>query len=258
MADSKIGTFVWYEHLTDDPKAAIAFYTEVVGWKTQPFGTGDDYTMWVGSQGPLGGNMKLPDQAKKMGAPPHWIGNVRVESVDATATLATKLGGKIYKEASDIPDVGRFAVIADPQGAALSIFQPKAAMEAHDATKEGEFCWRELMTSDRVSAFKFYSELFGWKSIQEMDTGPMGIYQVFGMGDEGIGGMMTIPKGAPMPTAWLYYAETKDLDAAIARATKRGAKVMNGPMDIPGGARIAQLMDPQGAAFALHEMPKKG
>src|SRR6476620_9964777 len=105
------GHFVWYEHLTKDPKAAIAFYTDVVGWTTAPFAEGGgDYTMWVGSQGPLGGVMRLPDQAAKMGAPPHWMAHVQVENVDATAALAKKLGGKVYVEPEDIPTVGRFAV----------------------------------------------------------------------------------------------------------------------------------------------------
>src|SRR6476660_7788531 len=119
---SNNGHFVWYEHLTKDPKAAIAFYTEVVGWKTQPFAEGGDYTMWVGSQGPLGGVMKLPDEAAKMGTPPHWMGNVQVADGDATVAAVKKLGGKVYKEPSDIPTVGRFAVIADPQGAAIAVF----------------------------------------------------------------------------------------------------------------------------------------
>ena len=257
MTTSNNGRFVWHEHLTKDPQAAIAFYTEVIGWKTQPFGNDAQYTMWVGSQGPLGGVMKLPDEAAKMGAPPQWMGHVQVENVDSTAALTKKLGGKVYKEPSDIPTVGRFAVIADPQGASLSIFQPADKMTLHDVSKEGEFCWNELLTSDSVAAAKFYTEIFGWKILQEMDMGPMGTYRVFGLGETQFGGMMTTPKGAPMPPAWLYYTETKDLDAAIARATKRGAKVLNGPMDVPGGGRIAQLMDPQGAAFALHHFAKK-
>ena len=98
MASANKGLFVWYEHLTKDVQAAIAFYGEVVGWKTQPFAEGGDYIMWVGSQGPLGGVMKLPDEAAKMGAPPHWMAHVQVEDVDATAALAKKLGGKVYKE----------------------------------------------------------------------------------------------------------------------------------------------------------------
>jgi len=257
MANSNNGDFVWYEHLTKDPKGAIAFYTEVVGWKTQPFAEGGDYVMWVGSQGPLGGVTKLPDEAVKMGAPPHWMGNVRVGDVDATAALTKKLGGKVYKEPADIPTVGRFAIIADPQGAAIAVFKPNGAMALHDASKEGEFCCNELMTSDSAAAFKFYSEIFGWKTLQEMDMGPMGTYRIYGIGEKQLGGMMTTPKGSPVPPMWLYYTETSDLDAAIGRATKRGAKVMNGPMDVPGGGRIAQLMDPQGAGFALHQSPKK-
>jgi predicted enzyme related to lactoylglutathione lyase len=251
------GRFVWYEDLAKDPNAAIDFYTDVVGWKTQPFEGGHDYTMWVGSQGPLGGVMKLPDEAVKMGVPPHWMAHVQVENVDATATLAKKLGGKVHKDPEDIPNVGRFAVIGDPQGAFVSIFTPGEPMTLHDASKPGEFCWNELITSDSRAAFDFYSQLFGWKILQEMDMGPMGTYRVFGIGASQMGGMMTAPKGNPTPPMWLYYAETPDLNAAVERAKKRGATVMNGPMDVPGGGRIAQLKDPQGAAFALHQAPKK-
>jgi len=251
------GRFVWYEQLASDPKKAINFYTHVMGWKTQAFKEGEDYLMWVGEQGPLGGVMKLPDEAVKMGTPPHWMAHVQVENVDTSASQIKKLGGKIYKEPTDIPTVGRFSVIADPQGAVLSIFAPASPMTLHDTSKPGEFCWNELLTSDWSAAFNFYSQLFGWKVVQDMDMGPMGNYRVFGIGDKQLGGMMTIPKGSPTPPMWLYYTETPDLDAALARATKNGAKVMNGPMDVPGGGRIAQLMDPQGAAFALHQAPKK-
>ncbi len=257
MATANKGLFVWYEHLTRDVQAAIAFYSEVIGWKTQPFGELGDYIMWVGSQGPLGGVMRLPDEVAKMGAPPHWMAHVRVEDVDATAALSKKLGGKVCKEPTDLPTVGRFAVIADPQGAPIAIFKPNGAMTLHDTSKDGEFCWNELMTSDSAGALKFYSEIFGWKLLEAKEMGPMGTYRVFGVGEKRLGGMMTTPKGAPMPPMWIYYASTSDLDAAIGRATKNGGKVMNGPMDVPGGGRIAQLVDAQGAVFALHQAPKK-
>lgn len=256
MADTSKGHFVWYEHLTKDPTAAIGFYADVVGWKTQAFGEGGDYVMWVGSQGPLGGVFKLPDEAAAMGAPPHWMGYVHVDDVDGAAALAKKLGGKIYKGPTDIPNVGRFVVIGDPQGAVIAAFKPSAAMALHDASNPGEFCWNELLTSDSAAAFDFYSAIFGWKIVQEMDMGAMGKYRIYGVGDRQLGGMMTIAKGAPMPPMWLHYVETADLEAAQARATKNGAKVMNGPMDVPGG-RIVQMMDPQGAAFALHQAAKK-
>jgi predicted enzyme related to lactoylglutathione lyase len=257
MGHANNGHFVWHEYLAKDPKAAIAFYTEVIGWKTQPFDDTGHYIMWVGGQGPLGGVMQLPEEASRMGAPPHWLGHVHVENVDATASLVKKRGGKVYKEPSDIPTVGRFAIVADPQGAAISIFTPSSTMTLHDPSKAGEICWNELVTSDSAAAVKFYGELFGWKIMQEMDMGPMGTYRVFGNGEKSFGGIMTAPKGAAMPPMWVYYVETSDLDASIGRATQKGAKVINGPMDVPGGGRIAQLIDPQGGGFALHMQPKK-
>jgi predicted enzyme related to lactoylglutathione lyase len=253
MASANDGLFVWYEHLTRDPQAAIAFYGEVVGWKAEPFGP--DYVMWVGGQGPLGGVMTLP-AAAGAGAPPLWMGYVHVADVDATAALAAKLGGKIHKEPTDIPTVGRFAVLADPQGAVVAVFRPNEPMTLHDPSKEGEVCWNELLTRDAVAAFEFYSRAFGWRVLDELDMGAMGKYRIFGVGERRLGGMMSTPPGAPMPPAWMHYVSTGDLDAAIARATARGAKVLNGPMDVPGGGRIAQLADPQGAAFALHQGPK--
>ncbi len=257
MASTNKGHFVWHDLMTKDPKAAIAFYSEVIGWKAQPFGQGSHYTMWVGSQGPLGGVAAMPEQALRAGLPPHWVGNVEVDDVDKTLALAKELGAKVHKEATDIPTVGRYAVLTDPQGAAIAVFTPGQAMPRHDTTKQGEMCWNELTTSDSAAAWSFYSELFGWKLVSEMEMGAMGSYRIFGVGEQQIGGMMNAPKGRPMPPAWTYYAETSDLDASIARATKMGAKVLNGPMDVPGGGRIAQMIDPQGAMFALHHLAKK-
>lgn len=259
MAESKAsdGFFVWHELMTKDVKGAIAYYSEVTGWKTQPFEGGkDDYTMWVSKQGPLGGVLTLPEAAEKMGAPPHWMGNVQVADVDAATAKVKELGGRVYQEPFDIPTIGRVAVVADPQGASLALFKPAQPMGARNAWDEGEFCWNELLTSDSAAAAKFYTDVIGWKIVQEMDMGPMGTYRIFGVGDKQLGGMMTLPPGAPMPPAWLYYTETNDLEAAVKRATNHGGKLLNGPMDVPGG-RIAQFMDPQGAAFALHQASKK-
>ena len=251
------GDFVWYELMTTDPKAAIAFYSEVIGWKTELFGDGGamDYKMWVASQGPLGGVMKLPEAAAQMGAPPHWMSNVTVDDVDAAVKRVKELGGKVYREPVDMPTVGRFAVIADPQGAAISIFKPNSPMTPHDASRHGEFCWSELATTDHQAALAFYSEIFGWKQISSMDMGPMGSYVIFGKGDRQLGGMFNKPKEMPA-VAWLYYTQVDDLDSAIGRAKSNGATLINGPMDVPGG-RIAQFTDPQGVFFALHT-PAKG
>jgi predicted enzyme related to lactoylglutathione lyase len=256
MADAGAGSFVWYDLLTTDPKAAVAFYAHVVGWETQALGP--EYTMFAASQGPLAGATTLPAAAQKGGAPPHWTSNVKVADVDATVAEAKKLGGRILTEPSDYPNVGRLAFIADPQGAVINVFKPNQAMTSRDTSRPGEFTWGELLTTDHEAAFRFYAALFGWKKQRDFDMGPMGKYLIYGIGDKDLGGMFTKPKEMPAPPHWLYYVQVADLDAAIQRAKTKGAKLLNGPMEVPGGARIAQLDDPQGAGFALHELAKKG
>jgi uncharacterized protein len=252
MSDAKSGRFVWYDLLTNDPNAAVAFYTHVVGWSSQPF-EGSDYKMFAASQGPLGGTMMMPDQAKKMGATPHWMANVQVDSVDATADKAKELGGRILMPPSDIPTVGRFAVIADPQGASIQLFKSNMVMSLHDVQKPGEVVWHELVTTDHESAYVFYSKLLGWKRIRDFDMGAMGKYVIYGQDGVELGGMFTKPKDMPMPPAWTYYIQVADLNQAIERAKSKGANLVNGPMEVPGGAHVARLIDPQGAPFALHQ-----
>lgn len=249
------GDFVWYDLMTTDTAAAIAFYTQVLGWSTQDFEGGKEpYKMWVGSQGAMGGSMILPDEAVKMGAPPHWLSHVTVEDLDASVAKVKALGGKIYNGPVAIPTVGRFAIIADPQGAVISIFQPASEIPPHDDSKHGEFCWRELATEDAEAALSFFGELVGWKLLHSMDMGPMGAYLIFGKGEKQLGGIYRRPPEMPM-NAWTYYVNVDDLEAGVARATAAGAKLLHGPADVPGG-RIAQFIDPQGAAFALHTVVK--
>lgn len=260
MSTKDPGRFVWFELLTSDPEGAIAFYADVVGWKTQPFGDGG-YRMFVGPQGPLGGVMQLPEQAKAMGAPPYWQANVEVADLDASVAKVKELGGTIFHQDA-VPTVGRFAIIGDPQGAALALFEPASEMTSHDATKHGEFAWHELYTSDHQAGFAFYAAIAGWEKLGSMDMGPMGEYLLWGRNGKQLGGMMTTPPGMKtpdgraVPPSWMYYVTVEDFDAALDRAKAKGAKVLNGPMEVPGGQRIVQLMDPQGAAVALVTPPK--
>jgi len=257
MADTNTGRFVWHDLMTTDTKGAIAFYSDVVGWKTQLWESGG-YTMLVTAQGPMGGVNPLPEPARKAGAPSHWMAHVSVADVDATAARAEKGGATVHVPPTDIPKIGRFAVFADPQGASIAVFKPlPSEMPPHDASKQGEFVWSELVAADHVAAFNFYTGVFGWEKLGEHDMGPMGKYFLFGRGSTQFGGMFTKGKEMRMPPSWLYYVQVDDLDAAIARAKAKAGKLMNGPVTVPTGARIAQLLDPQGAAFALHESPKK-
>jgi predicted enzyme related to lactoylglutathione lyase len=256
MPDATPGQFIWYDLLTNDPPAALTFYEHVVGWTSQPMQGGAPYTLFVGSQGPMAGTANLPEQARKMGAPPHWTSNVEVADIHATCELVKKLGGKILVEPSQYAGVGWVGVMADPQGATINLFSPAHPQKLHDRSKPGEFIWHEVLTTDHESAFVFYSRIFGWKKQRDFDMGAMGKYLIYGLGDEDLGGMFTKSKDMPMPPSWIYYIQVAELDAAVERAKAKGAKLMNGPMEVPGGARIAQLSDPQGAFFALHENAK--
>jgi predicted enzyme related to lactoylglutathione lyase len=255
------GRYVWYELLTSDPKGAIDFYTDVVGWKTQSWENNPDYTMWVASQGPLGGVMTLPEQAKQMGAPPYWQANVEVPDVDAAIAQVKELGGTVH-HSEEVPGVGRFAIVSDPQGAVVSLFKPGADMPSHDVAKQGEFSWHELYTTDYQAAFDFYHRIVGWEKLGSFDMGAMGEYLLWGREGKQLGGMMNTPAGMKtpdgrdVPPSWMYYVTVDDLDAALERAKARKATVLNGPMEVPGGQRIVQLLDPQGAAFALVTPPK--
>jgi len=252
MTPASAGSFVWYEIQSPDPAATVRFYTDVVGWKTEPFG--GEYTMFASAQGPLGGVALLTDQMRAQGVPPYWAGYVQVTDAAATVAEAVRLGGRIWREPTDYPEVGRLAVVGDPQGGAISLVQPPQPMQAHDPEKPGEFTWRELITTDHEAAFQFYSQLFGWRRSRDLDMSGTGNYLIYGDGTRDLGGMYTKPAERPGPPGWLYYVETDALDTAMARARARKGRILNGPVRVPGGARVAQIADPHGAMFALHEI----
>jgi predicted enzyme related to lactoylglutathione lyase len=252
MSDSQ-GNFVWYDLVTTDVSGAIKFYKDVIGWGTQAWEGGEmPYSIWTAGDTPVGGVMTLPDEARKTGTPPHWFAHVAADDVDALTKKAESLGAKTHVPPTDIPKVGRFSIIADPQGAVIALFKGSGPemLRPAEATS-GHFSWHELMAGEWEAALHFYSQLFGWQKTDAI-TSPMGTYQMYGKGGRTFGGMATKPKDYPAPPHWLYYVKVDHLDAALARVKKGGGQVMHGPMEVPGGDRVAQCMDPQGAAFALH------
>lgn len=256
MADNH-GKFCWYELMTTDTEGAKAFYTKLIRWGTQPIPMPDmEYTMWLrpGSTDGVGGLSTLPAEAKAMGAPPHWLLHVAVKSVDDTAKLVTELGGKTFVPPTDIPGFGRFAVFADHSGAVFAAYTgADASVEVKEPNDTlGNVAWHELMTADVEAACAFYGRLFGWKKTSAMDMGPeMGPYQMFGLGEKSYGGMMKRPPNVPV-SAWLPYFNVESVDQSVTAFEGLGAKLMHGPMEVPGGARVAVGIDPQGAAFAIH------
>jgi uncharacterized protein len=251
MSNAEIrGRFVWHELMTTDPQAAGAFYSKVLPWKTQPSGM-PDYTLWVSGKTQTGGLMAQPESARQSGAPPSWLVYIGTPDVDATAAAAERLGGKVLKSPMDIPGVGRFAVLADPQGAAFAVFKP-GGTPPPDGAPSTDFSWHELATSDQHAALSFYSELFGWSRGPTHDMGPAGTYQLIEHGGAQVGGAYKL-MDASKPPHWLTYIQVTSVDKAAAAAKAAGGRVTQGPMEVPGGSRIAQILDPQGGAFAVHE-----
>jgi predicted enzyme related to lactoylglutathione lyase len=225
----------------------------VVGWTSAPFGPGG-YIVFNNSAGSgVGGLMKLPDQAKQMGAPPHWMMYVGTPDVDGMAVRIAQMGGRVHKQPEDIPNVGRFAVVQDPYGASFAIFNPKPAPGSPERKKgaTGEFSWFELYTPNPEGAWKFYQTLFGWEKTSAMDMGEMGVYQMFGRGG-GVpnGGIMKPPPGARRHGCLMLVRATGE--GGGRQRAANGGKVLNGPMEVPGGDWIATGMDPQGAMFSVH------
>jgi uncharacterized protein len=245
------GRFAWYELMTSDPKAAGKFYSDVVGWTTceMPSPGGSTYTTFnLGNVG-MAGMLTIPGHTA-------WIGYISVDDVDAHIEKIVEAGGKLWKPATDIPGMLRFAVMSDPQGAAIVVFTPDPAMPSPkrpEPPAPGTISWHELYTTDVEAGFGFYNKLFGWTKLTDMDMGSMGIYRLFDEGDHkemGDGGMMT--KAPHIPVAcWNFYFQVHSIKSAVERVNAGGGKVLNGPMQVPGGGWIINGQDPQGAMFSL-------
>jgi predicted enzyme related to lactoylglutathione lyase len=249
---TKPNPFFWYELQTSDSAAAESFYSSVVGWRTERFAyAGPSYTVLnVGDRG-VGGIMTMPEAPAAAGAKPFWGGYVMVPDTDAAAAAIKAAGGAIHHGPDDIPDVGRFAVVADPQGAMFNLLKPNGPDQPPLAPRTlGTIGWHELYTSDEKAAFDFYAGQFGWSQVSTMDMGAMGIYRIFGWDAEGNGGMMNHPQPGTHP-GWLFYFWVDDIDAAAERVREGGGEVLMGPMEVPDGSWVIQGNDPQGARFAL-------
>jgi predicted enzyme related to lactoylglutathione lyase len=245
------GKFVWYELMTTDTQAATKFYGTVAGWTAaDPGMPGMQYTILSAGSTAVGGIMAVPDGAE---FPPHWIGYVYVDNVDEATARIIAEGGAIHRPASDIPGVGRFAVVADPQGAAFIVFKPDPEPATVPAPPEpgtpGNIGWNELLAADMPTAFPFYAKLFGWTKGEAHDMGPMGTYQIF-TANGSVGGMMTKPPFIPTPV-WRYYINVDNIDTAADRVTSNGGTIVHGPQQVPGGIWIINAQDPQGAHFSL-------
>jgi uncharacterized protein len=251
------GSWLWYELMTPDMAGSKAFYEAIVpGWSMNP-GTPetDDYGFIANADGGMtGGVLTLTKDMSDHGAIPCWLGYIGVDDTDAAVTAIEAAGGKCLMPARDVPMAGRIAMVADCCGSPFYVMTPTPPSGGGESTAfsmelPGRCSWNELLAGNQANAIAFYTGLFGWTLPEPMDMGPMGKYQFIDHDGVGVGAIMQAPEGAPK--GWFPYFRVASIDAAHEAIPAHGGKVMNGPMEVPGGDWIVQGIDPQGAMFSL-------
>lgn len=242
------GTFCWTDLATTDAESAKAFYGRVFGWTAvdQPTGDGGAYSMmYLGEEIVCGLYQRGPEHG-----PPAWLSYVSVDDVADVTDRARSVGATVLEEPFDVADAGRLALLRDPRGALLALWQPGQHFGATLVNDAGAMVLNQLNTDDVESCRSFYTEVFGWRvdPVGTADQPYWGIYN----GEAINGGMMPLPPGSPAPPHWMTYFTATDLDAAIAIVADNGGRVLVAPVAIPSG-RVAVVTDPEGAAFAMFE-----
>ena len=253
------GRVVWHDCMTTDIDKSVEFYSKMFGWqiKDVDMGGGAPYKMIHAGEAGIGGFVKVdPDDAM----PTRWVAYVATDDIDAACMRATTGGGKIAVPPQEIPNVGKFAMIVDPQGAVIAPYQsatgdlgPKP--EGHSPV--GQFIWEEMFASDPAAAAAYYGELFGWKT-QEMDMGEMGTYRVQMRGETPEAGIMAVPPGSDGKPCWMSYVHVEDVDASAAKVNELGGVTFVEPRDIPNMGRFSVHNDPCGTMFALYRPAAMG
>lgn len=256
---SSHGSFIWYELMTPDPVGAKAFYEAIVpGWAIGERNPGEiDYRMIGRSDGGnAGGVLRMDDGMREHGAKPLWLAYISVDDVDGTMAQVQAKGGKVHMPVTEIPGVGRIAMVADPQGNPFYVMTPKppagddkAKSDVFSSDQAERVSWNELSTPDPVAARQFYGELFGWSSDDFMPMGELGEYRFFAHRGTTIGAVSPCVEGAPQ--GWRYYIRVPSIGQAVEAVKAGGGSIAMGPMEVPGGDRIIIGTDPQGAEFAL-------
>jgi uncharacterized protein len=253
MNSSVLGQFLWHELVTTAPDAGAGFYSRVFGWNAQPYGADPNYMMLTNAQSPVGGARVVDKDplAGKVGA--NWLTYVGVPDITAALAAVEAHGGRIVHPVTAIPsDGGRYAVIADPEGSAIGVYEPGAAGGANPTA--GSVAWHELRADDVVKALQFYQGIFGWEVLRSVPMGgDVGTYYLFGIGNTQMGGAFKRPKDLPPNwPRWLVYLAVPSVTAAVEAGLAAGGKLLNGPHEVPGGNCMAQIADPHGVVFAVH------
>ena len=231
------GSFIWYELMSKDPDASKKFYDDVVGWKIGPKAPGDiDYRMILAPDGNVGGVLGLTEEMCAHGARPTWLGYFGVDDVDDAVAKVLAFGGRVLMPAWNIADVGRVAMVTDPQGIPFYVMRGAGdgTSTAFGRATMGHVSWNELFTPDQDAALAFYSSLFGITKSGAMPMGALGDYSFLQHGGMDIGAMMTTPPGGRSP-GWGFYFRVPNIDLAKGKIVAAGGTMTQGPMEVSNG-----------------------
>lgn len=245
------GTFSWADLATTDVDGAKDFYRRLFGWEPEDrAGAAGGYTILRLAGDAVAGLYGQSDEPLTSGFPSRWLCYVTVDSVDEAVARAAELGGTVVNGAVDVEDAGRMAVIADPRGARLALWEARAMIGAGRVNDPGCMCWNDLVSAHLDAAARFYPGLFGWE-IRELPQA--GGYRLVRNGDRSNGGMLPAELvGWEGPGYWVPYFNAGELDRAMAVVDEGGGRVVAAPQAVPAG-RFAIVTDPQGAPFGLLE-----
>jgi predicted enzyme related to lactoylglutathione lyase len=249
------GTFSWVELVTTDPDDAKRFYGELFGWECEAHLEDDAHTVARLDGKAVAGITEQPASQGAPGLPSSWVSYVTVASADGSAMRAGELGGTVHAAPFDLGGAARVAVVADPTGAAIGLWEARSSVGAERVNDPGCLTSNELATDDVDAASKFYRELLGWK-IEEVDTGGGPRYWLIhgeGAVEGRNGGMRELGRpGEGISPNWVPYFTTESVGKTLIRADELGGTTLMPATQIPAGT-IAAVRDPQGAVFSIFE-----
>lgn len=240
------GAPIWVDLMSSDPEASVAFYGGLFGWTAEePNPDFGGYRNFLLDGERVAGLMQAqPGEPAEL-----WSVYLRVDDAEATVAKADAAGVPVFVPAMRLADLGSMAVIADPGGAMIGMWQPGSHRGGVVATV-GAPCHWELHTRDYDAVLPFYADVFGWTVNRDNESEDFR-YATYDVADGENAGVMDasiFPDDAPL--GWTPYFAVADVDAALARIDELGGKLTIGPDHTPYGI-LAGAVDATGAPFKL-------
>lgn len=248
-------TFCWLDLSTTDPNGAKEFYSAIFGWEIMdvPVGEGMVYTMLMLNGLPVAALSQMPKEQSDMNFPPFWNSYIAVDDVDAVCAMAEENGGKVLMPPMQVMEEGKMAILQDPEGAFVGVWQAENMQGFAFYGEPGSVCWFEEGCFNRENAIPFYEKTFGWNST----TSPMGknLYTLFNLGEIMVAGMYEMTEDMKhIPAHWLPYFGIHDLDSALKTTEAMNGKILMPKLFVEGVGNFSVIQDPQGGALGLLEV----